>query len=500
MSDAIKSAGQSLINGSTGKNTDVPALVAAIVNARVAGLNAANAAKQKTSTSQLTAVGSLKSVMSLLQSSLASLSDGSALSAVTAKADGKGLTATAGKGATTGSYAILVTNIATSQSITSGAFGAREALGTGTLKLSVGGSDVSINIDSSNNTLSGIAAAINSASGNPGVSATVITGTDGAHLVLHSSATGKASGISVEVKPTGSGDNTGLSKLNVSSSTSTVDPSDPTKTVAPYTTIETSSNWKQTAAGRDALLTVAGTEVSSPTNSVTSAIAGLSINLTSESVGTTQTLNVSSDTAAQQTSLKAFITAYNNFVKMAASLTSFDASQPKGSQGGPLLGDSMMNTVRNALATVISKGVPTSAGGVKGMANLGSIGITLQKDSTLKIDDTALNAALTTKPGTINALFSASSGIGAEMSKILTTFLKKDGLLDTRTTALNKGLDNIKVQGTKLDAFATQLTNNYNAQFTALNTLMAHMASNTSYLTALFGGANSAGALAGGKG
>ncbi|MFT4434261.1 flagellar filament capping protein FliD [Caballeronia sp. 15715] len=500
MSDAIKSAGQSLINGSTGKNTDVPALVAAIVNARVAGLNAANVAKQKTSTSQLTAVGSLKSVMSLLQSSLASLSDGSALSAVIAKADGKGLTATAGKGATTGSYAIQVTNIATSQSITSGAFGAKETLGTGTLKLSVGGSDVSINIDSSNNTLSGIAAAINSASGNPGVSATVITGTDGAHLVLHSSTTGKASGISVEVTPTGSGDNTGLSKLNVSSSISTVDPTDPAKTVAPYTTIETSANWKQTAAGRDALLTVAGTEVSSPTNSVTSAIVGLSINLTSESVGTTQTLSISADTTAQQTSLKAFVTAYNNFISMAASLTSFDASQPKGSQGGPLLGDSMMNTVRNALATVISKGVPTSAGGVKGMANLGSIGITLQKDSTLKIDETVLNAALTTKPGTINALFSAGSGIGAEMNKTLTTFLKKDGLIDNRTNALNKDLDNIKVQGTKLDAFATQLTNSYNAQFTALNTLMAHMASNASYLTALFGGANSAGALAGGRG
>jgi len=90
MSDAIKSAGQSLINGSTGKNTDVPALVAALVNSRVAGLNAANTAKQKISTSQLTAVGSLKSVLSLLQSALTTLSNGTALSAVTAKADGKG--------------------------------------------------------------------------------------------------------------------------------------------------------------------------------------------------------------------------------------------------------------------------------------------------------------------------------------------------------------------------------------------------------------------------
>jgi flagellar hook-associated protein 2 len=270
--------------------------------------------------------------------------------------------------------------------------------------------------------------------------------------------------------------------------------------VAPYTTIGTSANWKQTAAGKDALLMVAGTEVSSPSNSVTSAIAGLSINLTSESVGTTQTLSVTTDTTVQQTSIKAFVTAYNNFVNMAASLTSFDKSQPKGSQGGPLLGDSMMNTVRNALATVISKGVPTASDGTKAMTNLGTIGITLQEGGTLKIDETALNAALANKPGTVNALFNSSSGLGAEMNKTLKTFLKKDGLLDTRTTSLNKDLDNIKVQGTKLDAFATQLTNGYNAQFTALNTLMAHMSSNASYLTALFGGANSAGALAGNKG
>jgi len=86
------------------------------------------------------------------------------------------------------------------------------------------------------------------------------------------------------------------------------------------------------------------------------------------------------------------------------------------------------------------------------------------------------------------------------MNSSLTTFLKKGGILDTKTTSLNKDLDNIKVQGTKLDAYATQLTNSYNAQFTALNTLMAHMSNNSSYLTALFGGANSAGALASGKG
>ena len=43
------------------------------------------------------------------------------------------------------------------------------------------------------------------------------------------------------------------------------------------------------------------------------------------------------------------------------------------------------------------------------------------------------------------------------------------------------------------------MTKQYNAQFTALNTLMATMANNTRYLTQLFGGQNSAGAMANNK-
>jgi flagellar hook-associated protein 2 len=47
-----------------------------------------------------------------------------------------------------------------------------------------------------------------------------------------------------------------------------------------------------------------------------------------------------------------------------------------------------------------------------------------------------------------------------------------------------------------LTAYTAQLTSQYQAQFTALNTLMATMNNNAQYLTQLFGGTNSAGALA----
>jgi hypothetical protein len=104
------------------------------------------------------------------------------MSQFTATADGKGLTATAQSGAAAGSYAVNVQNIATSQSITSGAFKSTDTLGTGSMTLNVNGKTSTIKIDSSNNTISGIAQAINSASDNPGVTATIVNGTDGALL------------------------------------------------------------------------------------------------------------------------------------------------------------------------------------------------------------------------------------------------------------------------------------------------------------------------------
>lgn len=57
-------------------------------------------------------------------------------------------------------------------------------------------------------------------------------------------------------------------------------------------------------------------------------------------------------------------------------------------------------------------------------------------------------------------------------------------------------LTSLTSQQTTLNAYAAQLTTQYNTQFTQLSTLLAQMTTNQNYLTQLFGGTNSAGALA----
>ncbi|SAK45734.1 flagellar hook protein FliD [Caballeronia temeraria] len=491
---AVQQAAQSIISGSTNSTMDVNSLVTAIVNAKVAGQTDALNSKKTADNTQLTAIGTLKSVLSLLQSSIANLANGTTLGSYTATADGKGLSATADSTAVAGSYAVKVTNIASAQSITSGVFSTTAALGTGSITLNVGGKSSTIKLDSTNNTLSGIVSAINSASDNPGITATVVNGSDGAHLVLRSSSTGLANAINVTVNADDS--SSAINKLAVTSSTTTTDPdpSDSTKTITvpEHTTIDGTNGWTQSSAGVDSHLTIAGTPVTSSSNTVKEAITGISMTLTADSVGTTQTLTVGQDVSGQKTTIDAFVTAYNNFVTTAASLTSFDSTQAAGSQGGALLGDSMMNTIKNTIASTISKAIGTGSGQV----NLASIGIALQPDGTLKTDEDALTDALTNNSGKVASLFNSTNGVAAQLNNSLTSFLQTGGLIDTRTTALNADLKSIADQQTQLTAYTQQLTTSYNQQFTALNTLMSSMATQGSYLTALFGGTNSAGALA----
>ncbi len=63
------------------------------------------------------------------------------------------------------------------------------------------------------------------------------------------------------------------------------------------------------------------------------------------------------------------------------------------------------------------------------------------------------------------------------------------------STALTADLKRVAQQQSDLSDYAAQLTRQYQAQFTALNTLMARMNTNSQYLTRLFGGANSSGTL-----
>src|ERR1700723_1218823 len=192
-SNASSTSNASTLITSTGIGSGLN--ISAIVSALTTSFGAAQTSQltnQQTSLdSQVSAFGTFTAALDTLKLSLPPLEDPTQLAGFAATVADKTIaTATTTSDAVAGQYSLLVNNLATSATLTSQPVtSTASAIGTGTLTIAVGSASTAITIDSTDNTLAGIAAAINSASNNPGVSASIITTTAGSRLVLTGTAT-----------------------------------------------------------------------------------------------------------------------------------------------------------------------------------------------------------------------------------------------------------------------------------------------------------------------
>ncbi len=106
-----------------------------------------------------------------------------------------------------------------------------------------------------------------------------------------------------------------------------------------YDPLATSGNGKnltQLQAAKNALLDVDGIAISKPSNTITDAIKGVTLNLIGIStVGTSADLTIATDKDKIKESVKGFVDAYNKLDDTLRNLTKYDAS---GKSSGVLLG------------------------------------------------------------------------------------------------------------------------------------------------------------------
>lgn len=435
-----------------GSGLDVANLVSQLVAAKKAPQQNQITNQTNTANTQLSALGQVSAALSALQSAMAPLTDGSAF---TARAVSSSDTTVLGASATgtpvNGSYNIVVTQLASALKASSGAFASSStAVSTGTLTIAVGSQSMSLTLDSTNNSLAAIRDAINGASTNPGVSATIVTGTDGAHLVLSGTRTGAANGFSVS----SSGGDGKLAALKY----------DPAASSGNGLSVVT--------AAADAKYSIDGLAASSAGNTVSSAIDGLTLNLVKAG---SSTLSVTSDTSKATSALTNLVNTYNSFVGIYQNLTKYDATS---GTAGALLGDATLNSINNTLSSII--------GGTANGASLSSIGISLQVDGTLKLDSGKLATALGDGGKQVGALFSGTNGFAAKLNAPLTSWVGSQGVLASRTSSIGQQLSDLANQQTALNSRMDSLTALYKAQFTALDTLMSKLNSTSTYLQQQF--------------
>lgn len=514
-------------SSSTSSSLDLSSLLQAATGAATPGIDvtsAVNAAiyaaqaperqwqtEQSTISAKVAALTGIQSALTKLSTDLQDLNSVTgSLSSRTASSSQSAVTASATSAAAIGMHTISVQNLATTASWYSPAVASGTGLGTSALTItSNAGGVYTFPGDSNGGSLTGLAQAINASSA--GVTASVIHDASGSRLSLVGSGSGSAADFSVSYGVSGASTWTSSTEPNASSlldggsfnigdgtSTAvvTVMAGDTLATVADsinaaglalsasvvtgssgaYLQINPSAgasvsvsadpafSFTRASTASNASLAVDGVPVSSPTNTVTGAISGITLNLTGTTTsGSPATLNVAADKSAIQSALSTFISDYNSALTSVNSQFSYSSST--GSQGA-LSADNNMRSLQSMLLGVAGYSAHSGSGG--GAINtLADIGITMGNDGTLSIDSSKMNSALD-DPSAVQSLFQGTSHNG--FAQLFAA--KVTGFSDSAVGSISKQIQNLNQQ---YSALGTQVTDYENGYIASQRTVLTAM-------------------------
>lgn len=292
------------------------------------------------------------------------------------------LTASAKTSAPAGIHTIVVSSLATTGTLYTDPLAdgntsfLPDGVTAGDLQLQVGGAngvthDIVIT-QGGNDTLSTLADYINAQ--NFGVTASVVNDANGARLALYSQSTGAPGALAI-------------------------------------TNNDTDLVFNAPVGGTNAAFTIDGVPLSSATNTVTGAISGVTVNLASAAPGTPVLLTIGPDATAATTAISNFVDAYNTVIGTLNAQFTVNANT---NTQGPLGSDSTLRTLQSTLL----KDVTFSITGNSGLVNLASLGIDLNNDGTLSVNqvgtDThpSLSSVLATNPSAVQSFFENAAGSG----------------------------------------------------------------------------------------
>ncbi len=452
----------SIVSSGIGSGIDIQDLVSQLVASERAPAQTRLDRREADAHAKISAFGLLKSALATFQASLDKLEGTSAFDARSAtSADTKVFSASATVSASPGSYDLEVTQLAKAHKLISAGYAsAGTTVGTGTMTVSLGTKSFALVIDDTSKTLAGVRDAVNAATDNPGVTATIINVDDGSggtesKLVMSSDVTGVANAIKVTVVETGS---PGLAQL-------VYDP--------PSTT-----NLTQIDAPLDAIIKIDGQAATRSSNTISDALDGVTLSLHAKSdvASPIVALTVALDTSVGSAAVDGFVTSFNALVDTFNQIASYDAVTGIATT---LLGDATVRSVESLLRRELGRDVSAAGGSSTRVA----IGISTGVDGKLSIDRTKLDAALATNPNSVRDLFGASDGLALRLGAALAGYTGSGGIIDSRTDGLDGRLTSIGEQRADLDIRTATLEQRLQAQFIAMDLLVGQLRSTSDFLT-----------------
>jgi flagellar hook-associated protein 2 len=465
----------------SGINTsDIVTKLMALERVPVDNLNKTKVAESN----RLKAYGQLNTLLGNLKSSASTMNLTSNVRTTKANLSSENAISATSNSAIPGSYNITVTQLAQVQkSISLGyASSSTSLFGTGTV--TVNGKVISV--DSTNNSLQGLMSAINAETDTTGVSASIIndgSATSPYHLIL----TGKDASTNFTV---------------------TSDLNDGGGTAIPFgTTIPNNITTVQTA--QQANLTIDGISVVSNSNTISTAISGVTLNLNAVSAISdpgppikyiATKLDIVADTSALKEKISTFVSSYNKIMDWIVagyandipaiststsniSSTTTDNTPTDAQYSQILRGDATVNTIKRGLQSILTDAVNTSGS----LHILGDIGISTNKDGTLNLNNSKLDSALANNFDGITKLLAGENSTDGVMKKfnnyLLDVTSATKGMYAEKRTRYESKVSSLDDQITQKTAMLDKTEATLKARFNAMELLVSNLNSQSTFLT-----------------
>ena len=365
------------------------------------------------------------------------------------------LTATSGSSALAGSTTVSVKHLAAAHQVASAPqeFADQSYGSAGAIYIQSAGAETPTTITPTDYSLNGVASAINEA--NAGVTASVINDGFGFRLLLTSTATGSAKGITMA-----QGDGALATLLPDLSSLTEVSPA------------------------RNALLIlgdpVTGLPVESASNNVDQVIPG--VTLTLKAPADNIAVTVSKDPANARAAAQTLVDAYNGALSYLTANNRYDVNTKKS---GPLFNDYEIPRQLDRIERALTGSV---AGQPAGFQSLKDLGITLGTDGKLALNPTTFDAKFAENSEEVADLFLAVGSAASEPLQSLTRSV--DGSMALKESELKESIAAYTERIAAYDLRMDKRRALYQAQFAEMERLTAQFQSQGNALTGFVNGLN----------
>jgi flagellar hook-associated protein 2 len=240
------------------------------------------------------------------------------------------------------------------------------------------------------------------------------------------------------------------------------------------------------SAASNASLSISGIgTITRSTNSVSDVIPGVTLNLASAG---TATVKIAEDAATTTAKMQDFVTAFNDVVKFINENNQV-IREESGSEVrnifAPLAATRTDDSALQALRAQISSTTATGGSLIRVFSDLG---ITTERDGTIKFDTTKLQQALSSEPGSVNSIIQTFADSVALTGGTVDRYTRYSGLLDISINNNKSLITDLNRRISDAEKQIQRMADGLKERYARLEGLMSRLQQQQSSLSGALGG------------